>query len=466
VTSAITPALVSKEARALALPWLACAAIVIAPALVIAPWFFGTIPALVYFLGASALGALSIGHEYTNGTIGLLLSMPARREQVLAVKLGVLAAMLLALWGAAETWLFPGTATALTLLPVLYGVLVAPWLTMACRSAVAGTVFTIVIPAALYVAGDSLGESLYGRGPELNAFRTMFLWRGTLIASAIGAVASWRTFMRLEAIEGAGPAVSLPSWLQWPTASTTTRTTSPAPAPPIWMLIRKEVRLHDMSMVVAGLYLLGCVIVTVATPLAPQLDDWFTAVTLLYQALVALLIGSFASAGERQLGTLQWQLLMPIAASKQWMVKAGVAVTLSLLLAVGLPAAYAAVTSVLDPSLFLRPWPPLLIVLLTAGSMYVSSVSTSGLLALLMSLATAMVGVTLFALAAIKSPPQFASNSSIVLQMLVVGFVALLLRLAFGNHRTADRPVTRLLAQGLVIAALIGAGAVARVALR
>ena len=100
-----------KEVRALALPWLACLACMVVPAAIDAPRFLGGIAMPAFFFGTAALGALSIGHEYTGRTLSLLLSLPARRERLLAVKLSVLAATLLTLWFVASSFVF-GTAPA------------------------------------------------------------------------------------------------------------------------------------------------------------------------------------------------------------------------------------------------------------------------------------------------------------------------------------------------------------------
>jgi hypothetical protein len=43
--------------------------------------------------------------------------------------------------------------------------------------------------------------------------------------------------------------------------------------------------------------------------------------TLVYPAIVVLLIAAVASADERQLGVAEWQTLMPVAFYKQWMIK-------------------------------------------------------------------------------------------------------------------------------------------------
>ena len=60
----------------------------------------------VYFLGSIALGALSMGHEYSGGTLTLLLSQPRRREYLFLLKMGVLALLLLVLSAVARIALF------------------------------------------------------------------------------------------------------------------------------------------------------------------------------------------------------------------------------------------------------------------------------------------------------------------------------------------------------------------------
>jgi hypothetical protein len=97
---------ISKEARALAFPWLACLAAMILPALFDSPRELAGISVPAYFIAMAALGALSIGHEYTGRTVSLLLSLPVQRKHLLAIKLLVLAVMLLALWFVGDTVVF------------------------------------------------------------------------------------------------------------------------------------------------------------------------------------------------------------------------------------------------------------------------------------------------------------------------------------------------------------------------
>ena len=99
--------------------------------------------------------------------------------------------------------------------------------------------------------------------------------------------------------------------------------------------------------------------------------------------------------------------------------------------------------------------------LITVG-LYVSSLSTSGLQAFLLS-STALLGAALFgrllieplvrAVSALSHPSSGVSPLAAVLRLdqpallLAAGFIVLVLRFALVNHRSADRPARRVLAQ-------------------
>lgn len=476
--AALLPLPISKEIRALAFPWLACIVVMVLPSLIQAPRFLGVVSVAAYLLGAAALGALSIGREYTDRTLSLLLTLPARRERLLLAKLGVLAVMLLTLWGVAAALLFfqgglsRSGLQAASVLPVLCALFVAPWLTMACRNAIAGTVFTMAVPGVMMTVGEWLAVAQYGRGPEMEALRVAILWRGTLGLCAIGAMMSWRMFTRLEAIEGPGQDVSTPQWLRsslsWLPALAGTRTTAGTAPPftkrnPVWLLVKKELRLQQMTFVVAGLYLLAWVAAE---------QTAFALLTFFYVGPLALLIGSLASAEERQLGTLEWQVLLPMAAWKQWAVKMGMVMGLTMLLAFGLPAVLFSLNPIADSNPFLRPEPAVVLIALAAGSLYVSSLCTSGLWALLMSLAATFGGMTLVSVAIVRAFAARAGSSRLatgvgfgpltlpwpLTLLLVAAFIALVQRYALTNHRSADRSAGRVWSQVIVMAAVATAG--------
>jgi hypothetical protein len=442
---------ISKEVRALTLPWLACTAAMIVPAIV-DPRLFpeGLFAAPVtYVLGAAALGALSIGREYSDRTLSALLALPARRERLLLVKLGVLAAMLLALWLVADVLVFRdplmprSEKLVATALPALCALFLAPWLTMACRNAIAGAVFTTAIAAVLFVVGERLGVAS--------------LWRTTLGACAIGAVMNWWMFVRLEAIEGPWQDVRLPRWLAW-----TTNTAAPSLTKrnPIWLLAKKELRLQQLALAVAGLYLLGSLALAPVELLAPYVGD--SVITFSYVCLLAFLIGSFGSAGERELGTLEWQVLQPVPISTQWAIKMGVVSGLMLLLALGVPALIAYVVAGQIPSL--APELAAVAVLLTAGSLYVSSLCRSGLWALLMSIPATFGAMLFFGIAIMRrvaGPGDWSRMNSgaarLLSLLLIAAFIAVLLRFALSNHRSAEPAAARAWKQLLLIAAVVTA---------
>ena len=117
---------------------------------------------------------------------------------------------------------------------------------------------------------------------------------------------------------------------------------------------------------------------------------------------MAMLIGAMASAEERQLGTAEWQILLPMPAWQQWVLKAGVALGLAVLLGVGLPAALRYFSPAGDDiHQAARAWREITgaVVILTSASLYVSSLCASGVRALVLTFPT-IVASALFVVAA------------------------------------------------------------------
>jgi hypothetical protein len=301
------------------------------------------------------------------------------------------------------------------------------------------------------LAGDVLGVALYGSGAgtPIDEIRLAVVWWGTLAVCAVGAVSTWATFMRLEAIEGAGPAISLPRWFRDPGRV--------RPRHPLWLLAKKEIHLQQMTLVIGFRGL----------PLGP--------LTMLYLLLMGVLVGSLASAEERQLGTHEWQTLLPMAAWQQWAVKVGVAWGLALLLGMGVPLALTQIAALPDNfRLPIRAWREFsfAIVVLTTGSLYVSSLSPSGLRAMALVLPVGLGASVLdqaVSWAAAPTVRRIASGlepgwlSESMLRAaapyvpfaLGAGFVVLLLPFAYVNHRSAERSWPRIRRQASWIAAYL-----------
>lgn len=423
---------VVKELRALLPIWLACLgafaclAAARAAALISGGSAHGS-GLLIFVPTAIALGAFSIGHEYTCRTLPQLLSQPGNRASVLVTKLAVVAAMLITLAGAAwGSVLFPlGTTYMVVMLSVLLGLFVAPWLTMVCRNPLAGTVFTIAIPGVLW----SLA------GPAGNETGIVAVAAGTMGLSAIAAVMCPVTFMRLEATDGGGV------HLRWPTASA--GTLEARRRHPIWLLIKKELGLQQLALALALLYIViwfavGAMTRTVSAPADPRDLDLFRGVTLMYGAMLALLIGALASAEERQLGTADWQALLPMSSARQWQIKAAVAIALAMLLSVGLPAFLLSISGL---EIGVGPWYVAEIVMLNVCALYVSSLCSNAVRALVLSLAPA--AALTFAVAWLL---HLRLSPAVTILILAV-FAVLSLHFARQNHRSTERGVRRVVVQ-------------------
>lgn len=425
--------LVRKEARAVWPVWAATAGVCLAVGLVNQPrWIMPGY--LAYFIGSVALAALAIGHEYTHGTLPALLSLPVGRGRLLLAKLLAVLPMLVTLaplaLAIAPRTLTSERGTVDVALSLLTAVAVAPWLTMICRSPLAGSVFAVGVAGGLHLV--SLGVVIvYLRlaglpGIPLQVFGDRIL-AALLIMSAVGgAIGGWRRFMALEAIDGRGTDLTWPRWLRSSMALDEERVIAPARrSRPYWLLVKKELRLQQMSMAVAIINVLFWLAALGLTRNAVASDNILAVVAMLYGGLIAVVIGALASAEERQLGTLAWQTLLPVAAWRQFAVKTIVALILSLLLGFVLPVLLA------RGELSFHWLNAAAVLLLTVGSFCVSSFCTSSLQAVAVS------APALFVIAVLLGwSINFTQTGPRLAITLLAGLVALALRFAYVNHRT------------------------------
>ncbi len=497
---------VMKEARALFPLLLASVIATGARAVVGAGVFHGTVASLGllgYVFGSLALGAHSIGHEYSCRTLGILLAQPSDRRRLWLTKLGVVAAMLLMLNAAMWMWSVPrndadfnrawsGYGPELLFLSALF---VAPWLTMLCRSSLAGIVFTGSLfwllwgaSAVFFIVKDGVNSRI-GVNSLTLAVWTMFG------VCAFAAIAAWRRFMRLEAIEGRGADLRLPRWLRsGAEAASRAQTASSRGQSPVWMLVKKELHLQQMTLVIAALYVLCWATAALMDRFVPDfpVDFPLLPLTIMYFALLSIVIGSLASAEERQLGTLEWQVLLPMPIWRQWMVKVTVVIGLALALGVALPIALSYIHVSEDVRVQGTPlWTDKVfvvrmtaaIVLLTACGLYLSSLSTAAVQALVLSIPVAFAGAAILPYVADWAPSmaykvvthlgrrpnliRISPNmyyrfwSSDIPLAIAAGLAVLLLRFAMQNHRSAERSLSRLSRQAIGIVAYLAAGTVA-----
>jgi len=384
---------IGKEIRALFPAWTAFA---LALTVCIAgPRNLSSFSWVIFIVATVVLGAMSIGHEYLHGTLSPWLALPVSRGQLVGAKLIALTPLLVSLAILATFGLIAATGVPnapfwplelLTFgLPLAYGLVVAPWLTIVARGPLAGAVFTLAIPFAVALALALLQAFEVF---VLPAFETSML-----LVAGVGALLGWRAVLRLEALETHRD-------VELPKIFGASRVRASARRHPLWALVGKELRLQQLTVVMALLSFAAVLAARWHHALAPLRSlDLSYALSLVHLALVPILAGALASAEERRLGTLESQVLQPMATWIQWLLKATVVVLLSLGLSL-IPLALLH-GSGLHPVSVLRsvlPLGPAVMIVgeLAIATLYVSSLSTSGLRAIVASLFVfAVLGVTL-----------------------------------------------------------------------
>ena len=433
-TASLPTPLLLKEGRALAPIWLGAVVTIVAAA------GAGMLPTalLAFIAGSAALGVFSIGHEYAHRTLTAFLAQPLNRSRLLLTKLVVLAPLLvlLSLLTAAVVLqadgierVFVGAARigglapqpvdqvlvarwqlAIVVLTPLLGLCVAPWMTMLCRNVTAGWVFTLSLPAGLWIAGqiaravsvnfdfvDLEVGNPFGYGPALT------LWTvGMLTAIIVAAVHGRRLFAGLEALDT--PRELLPAAVRRLPGPATTQVRSQQHiarrSGPVFQVLKKEVRLYEPAFVLAALYVIGWIALALAGAAAYLADTTFQGLAAMYGLFVAILVGAISIAEERALGTADTQRIQPWAFWKRSLAKFTTAAVIALLLGLAVPVGLEAMLPLIQGSD--QPGPDLglyryylpnplngaaaALLLTTLVSGYVSSLCVGGLRALMVAL--------------------------------------------------------------------------------
>ena len=466
---AVLPPLVRKEIRALLPLWGGTIAVVAGAA----AWRGGDLSGIglfVYVAGSLAIGAQSVGQEYTYRTLPMLLAQPADRRRMFLVKFGAATALLLmlALVGsglvlASET---QSVRLPLVIVPVLCGLFLAPLVTMMCRSTLAGAILCAQALGVLWLMALAFAWFGLGIGPEVVEQLVLEQWAtGAAVACPIAGFLSWRRFSALETTATTSTPLRLPWWHR--------RTPHVRRYSPLSTLIAKELHLQQLVFVVAALYVVIWTLLSVAQRHVPS---WSTfpmgSVMLMYCVGLAIVIGALGSAEERQHGTFDVQSLQPVRALQQWAVKAAVSIGMALAFAVGLPMAANGVATLEG----FQAGPSsvdiiVLVVVLTSSSLYVSSLCSSGVRALALWLPVGMAAAMFVQMlnGVIRwTTPQMASalmafeqpTPPVVLAVrgLALGLVTSLLWLGYQNHTSSDRAPRRIAQQAALIAFVLAVG--------
>jgi hypothetical protein len=203
------------------------------------------------------------------------------------------------------------------------------------RGTLAGTVFTVALPAISWQVAGLAALARFG----MDGWNSAAATDHTATVFVILVAAQWvlapfisrLMFLRLEATDSRDLAIRLPRWLG--------RTVGATPSRGGWLpkVVGKELRLLAPAVLVAGLYLAVCLVEVVLQRVGGARTEVTPLASFIYAGLVSLLVGALACAEERQAGTLLWQLVQPVAAGRQWAIKAGVAIVAALVLALGVP---------------------------------------------------------------------------------------------------------------------------------
>ena len=360
--------------------------------------------ALAYTLACLWICANAFGSEFEHRTAGQLLVQPRSRGDLYREKLGVAGGIA----GTAAVIFFLTTSQSMAgdlhTLPLILGTLIlglasAPFFTLISRSTLAGFVFTLAAPMALYLILQTLLNVYHARVyPDLvdrSREEKALLWAGGVIYLGATTLASWRVFKRLEWREGGAGGGSTPglyavtgAWDRWIGRRWLGQAATA-------QLIRKELRLHVVPWLVAGILVGLWGLSLLVRKWAPESELGVAAanpstVTLLagiFGAFVVLVTGACAIAEERVLGTLEWQWTQPISMARQWRIKVGIATALALTLGLILPAALVWLgfdAEALDTAFGQPDWQPIAVYTLSmaalfAASIYASSVSQSSM---------------------------------------------------------------------------------------
>jgi hypothetical protein len=369
------------------------------------------------------LCANAFGSEFEHRTVAQWLVQPRSRGELYREKLGVaggIAGGTAVIFYLTTSWSIASDPQFLASIlgPLILGLASAPFFTLISRSTLAGFVFTLTVPMALYLvlqtALDVYHYRVYPTLADRSSEEKALLWAGGVIYLGAMALAGWRVFKRLEWREGgAGGSSTLGlyaltgAWDRWLGRRWLGK---PATA----QLIRKELRLHVVPWLIAGILIGFWGLSLLIRKWAPESELGVAAsnpyTVTLYAGILGVFIflvtGASAIAEERVLGTLEWQWTQPIPMARQWRIKVGVATALALTLGLVLPAALVWLgfdAEALDTAFGQPDWEPIAayaaaLVALFATSLYASSVSQSSMKAVAL---TPMLLASLWAVGAL-----------------------------------------------------------------
>lgn len=434
---------------------------------------FGT---FTFGLGCAIMGGVSFGNEFQRRTFSMLLSQPIPRQVIWREKMLVLGASLLLTLAAAWAclWYFGPRGWAdrdAALLPPLVALCAfcgAPYWTLQSGNSTIGAVMAAGAPCTIGAIGALLG--LLFRFSKLGIGEEELSLPLVLIYLPLVCRLGYSKFKSMEALDAPAKELKLPArleaMLERPLAALSARLTGP-----VGSLIKKELRLQQVSFIMAGAFCLFALAGVLLDFSYPEIAAGVCAAD--YSVLIMVLplvAGAVAVSEERLWGISDWHLTLPPSALKQWTVKSFTALATSLLLGLALPVALMVLWRAKD--LFNayasgEALPPLSIILvcvlgqlaLTSAAVYAGSICNSTMWAILSGLGI-FVGLPAWSswmiARSFQTQVSLASNSLQFFYWLfaVVGFLGLICLLqwfAYCNFRRRGSSRLRLVLQLLAL---------------
>jgi hypothetical protein len=389
----------------------------------------------------------SFGGEMSSGTFSMLLAQPISRRRIWRTKTLLLGTALFfggILW---SVFLYIGAAYSteakdvtelfvfgwLILLAIYSGSL---WTVLLLRQVAAAFWFTILVPPILMCVVVALLQKY----PDLQERAVIGL---LIVYSIAGFIFARWLFFRAQDVQWSGGTIALPEMRG--AASVFRRSSGKRFYRPKAALFWKEVQSHQSQFVVAAVL----IVLHLAVLLERKFGNYarnsaqvfvlesFWAIWL----VMPLLIGISTVAEERKLGTLASQLSLPVNRRTQFAIKLSVALLLSLLFGLGMPALLEASRV---PALFHDGWPMLafigIVLAIASIAFYASSLANNTLQALGLAILGVLVFATLLVSAlrpeALFHYPLWRGFLIYLVGIPMCGFV--LLRLAFWNFQRID----------------------------
>jgi hypothetical protein len=276
----------------------------------------------------------------------LLLAQPVSRARLWLEKMMVLAVLLVAASGVVmwAVWLWERDVfdrsvylwIETALIPLIIFT-TAPFWSLIYRNTLVGGIISLVVPCLIWGLNSFVHQRWLGdRSSEITT--------GLVLIAGYGLVCLWGGYWRfgtLQLIDGSARELRLPerweSLLLRPLRLATSRLVGPVSS-----LVRKELRIQQLSFLIALLFVLVAVATAVLDQLLPNsrygfVDTLLIASLFLYVAILPLIVGALSVAEEKGWGVSDWQLTLPVAARKQWGIKLAVALGVSALLGMVLP---------------------------------------------------------------------------------------------------------------------------------